>query len=79
MTSVETFGFRGEALSSLCALSDVTVTTRHSSQACGTKLVFDRLGNIKLKVPIAKQVCIFFMNFYIINVEVFPTKLNYFT
>lgn len=57
LTSVETFGFRGEALSSLCALSDVTVITRHSSQSCGTKLVFDRVGNIKLKVPIAKQVC----------------------
>lgn len=57
LTSVETFGFRGEALSSLCALSDVTVTTRHLSQACGTKLVFDHSGNIKLKVSIAKQVC----------------------
>ncbi|XP_022166778.1 mismatch repair endonuclease PMS2 [Myzus persicae] len=56
LTSVETFGFRGEALSSLCALSDVIVTTRHSSQECGIKLVFDHTGNIKLKVPIAKQV-----------------------
>ncbi|CAI6351323.1 unnamed protein product [Macrosiphum euphorbiae] len=56
LTSVETFGFRGEALSSLCALSDVTVTTRHSSQECGIKLVFDHTGNIKLKVPVAKQV-----------------------
>lgn len=56
LTSVETFGFRGEALSSLCALSDVIVTTRHSSQECGIKLVFDHSGNIKLKVPIAKQI-----------------------
>ncbi|XP_026814676.1 mismatch repair endonuclease PMS2 [Rhopalosiphum maidis] len=56
LTSVETFGFRGEALSSLCALSDVTVNTRHSSQECGIKLVFDHSGNIKLKVPIAKQI-----------------------
>lgn len=58
LTSVETFGFRGEALSSLCALSNVTVTTRHSSQECGTKLLFDHAGNIKFKVPIAKQVCL---------------------
>lgn len=58
LSSVETFGFRGEALSSLCALSNVTVTTRHSSQECGTKISFDHIGNIKLKVPIAKQVCI---------------------
>ncbi|VVC28050.1 DNA mismatch repair protein, C-terminal,DNA mismatch repair protein family,DNA mismatch repair [Cinara cedri] len=56
LSSVETFGFRGEALSSLCALSNVTVTTRHSSQECGTKLLFDHEGNIKFKVPIAKQV-----------------------
>jgi hypothetical protein len=63
LTSVETFGFRGEALSSLCALSDVTVTTRHSSQACGTKLVFDHTGNINLKIPIAKQVCIYWIFF----------------
>lgn len=60
LTSVETFGFRGEALSSLCALSDVIVTTRHSTQACGTKLVFDHSGKIKLKVSIAKQVCTYF-------------------
>lgn len=58
LTSVETFGFRGEALSSLCALSELIVTTRHSSQSCGTKLVFDNLGHIKSKILIAKQVCI---------------------
>lgn len=28
LTSLATFGFRGEALSSLCALADVTITTR---------------------------------------------------
>lgn len=59
LTSVETFGFRGEALSSLCALSNVTVITRHLSQECGTKLVFDHQGNLKLKVPNAMQVCTF--------------------
>lgn len=78
LTSVETFGFRGEALSSLCALSEVTVTTRHSSQACGTKLVFDHSGNIKLKVSIAKQVyssflfCEVELNFYF-----YQFKLNF--
>jgi hypothetical protein len=53
-------------LSSLCALSDVTVTTRHSSQECGIKLVFDHSGNIKLKVPIAKQVC-FYVNILVMS------------
>ncbi|XP_050425416.1 mismatch repair endonuclease PMS2 [Adelges cooleyi] len=56
LSSIETFGFRGEALSSLCALSDVIVTTRHTSQPCGTKLVFDYRGHIKIKVPCARQV-----------------------
>lgn len=28
LTSLATFGFRGEALSSLCALADVSITTR---------------------------------------------------
>ena len=29
LVGVETFGFRGEALSSLCALSHVSISTRH--------------------------------------------------
>ena len=28
LVGVETFGFRGEALSSLCALADVSISTR---------------------------------------------------
>lgn len=36
LASVQTFGFRGEALSSLCALARVTVSTRHSTAATGT-------------------------------------------
>ena len=36
LTSVETFGFRGEALSSLCALSKLTVSTRHRDAKLGT-------------------------------------------
>ncbi|KAJ6659700.1 hypothetical protein lerEdw1_018413 [Lerista edwardsae] len=43
---VETFGFRGEALSSLCALS-----TCHKSTKVGTRLVFDHSGKITLQTP----------------------------
>ncbi len=32
LTSVHSFGFRGEALSSLCALGHLTVTTRTADQ-----------------------------------------------
>ncbi|XP_039735717.1 mismatch repair endonuclease PMS2 isoform X2 [Pteropus medius] len=51
LTQVETFGFRGEALSSLCALSDVTISTCHSSAKVGTRLVFDHNGKIVQKTP----------------------------
>ncbi|XP_069889614.1 mismatch repair endonuclease PMS2 isoform X2 [Dipodomys merriami] len=51
LTQVETFGFRGEALSSLCALSDVTISTCHTSSKVGTRLVFDHNGKIIQKNP----------------------------
>uniref|UniRef100_A0A3Q1M1S8 Mismatch repair endonuclease PMS2 n=1 Tax=Bos taurus TaxID=9913 RepID=A0A3Q1M1S8_BOVIN len=51
LTQVETFGFRGEALSSLCALSDVTISTCHTSVKVGTRLVFDHNGKILQKTP----------------------------
>ncbi|KAG8513675.1 Mismatch repair endonuclease PMS2, partial [Galemys pyrenaicus] len=51
LTQVETFGFRGEALSSLCALSDVTISTCHTSVKVGTRLVFDHSGKIVQKSP----------------------------
>lgn len=44
-----TFGFRGEALSSLCALCEsVSVTTSTAAEApMGTVLEFDRDGRLK--------------------------------
>ena len=44
--SVSTFGFRGEALSSLCALGQVSISTRHQSSEIGTALEFDHHGKI---------------------------------
>ncbi|XP_042294606.1 mismatch repair endonuclease PMS2 isoform X2 [Sceloporus undulatus] len=55
LTHVETFGFRGEALSSLCALSDVSIFTCHKSAKVGTRLVFDHNGTIALRVPYPRQ------------------------
>uniref|UniRef100_A0A8C4T8X8 Mismatch repair endonuclease PMS2 n=1 Tax=Erpetoichthys calabaricus TaxID=27687 RepID=A0A8C4T8X8_ERPCA len=52
---VETFGFRGEALSSLCALSDLSIVTCHQSSQVGTRLVFDHNGRITQKVPHPRQ------------------------
>uniref|UniRef100_A0AAX7VC56 Mismatch repair endonuclease PMS2 n=1 Tax=Astatotilapia calliptera TaxID=8154 RepID=A0AAX7VC56_ASTCA len=52
---VETFGFRGEALSSLCALSDLSVITCHESSQVGTKLVFDHKGHLVQRTPHPRQ------------------------
>ena len=51
------FGFRGEALSSLCAIAHVVVTTRTADQAMGTRLVFDAGGRITTREPAAREVC----------------------
>ncbi|XP_060116729.1 mismatch repair endonuclease PMS2 isoform X2 [Heteronotia binoei] len=55
LTRVETFGFRGEALSSLCALSDVSILTCHKSVKVGTRLVFDHNGKITSRTPYPRQ------------------------
>jgi DNA mismatch repair protein PMS2 len=45
IATLETFGFRGEALASLCALSNVTITTCQQGEAPkGTKLSFEPSG-----------------------------------
>ncbi|XP_078365441.1 mismatch repair endonuclease PMS2-like isoform X2 [Oculina patagonica] len=56
LTSVETFGFRGEALSSLCALSKLSIVTHHSSQPAATRLEFDHNGRLLSKNPCARDV-----------------------
>lgn len=56
LQGVETFGFRGEALSSLCSLSDMTILTRHKSTSVGLRVELDHDGRIKKKTPCARQV-----------------------
>lgn len=46
MEEVGTFGFRGEALSSLCALSKMHIVTKHKSAQVGTKLELNDHGEI---------------------------------
>ncbi|KAL1651690.1 ATP-binding mismatch repair protein [Didymella pomorum] len=57
LSSLKTFGFRGEALSSLCALSRFhIVTARASDGPKGTKLDFEQSGKLKgTSVIAAKQ------------------------
>ncbi|PQE14155.1 dna mismatch repair protein [Rutstroemia sp. NJR-2017a BVV2] len=56
LTTLQTFGFRGEALSSLCALSSFTVITCMPENAPkGTKLEFEVSGKLKGTSVVAAQ------------------------
>ncbi|TLD26690.1 hypothetical protein PspLS_04958 [Pyricularia sp. CBS 133598] len=56
LDTLHTFGFRGEALSSLCALSHFTVTTcLQSDVPRGTKLEFEVSGKLKNTSLVAAQ------------------------
>ena len=56
LTSLRTFGFRGEALSSLCALSKLhIVTARPADAPKGTRLDFELSGKLKSTSVVASQ------------------------
>ncbi|KAI1324968.1 DNA mismatch repair protein MutL, partial [Xylariaceae sp. FL0255] len=56
LESLETFGFRGEALSSLCALSKFSVITCLASDAPkGTRLEFETSGKLQSTSVVAAQ------------------------
>ena len=46
LASVSSFGFRGEALSSLCALGSLTVTTKTATDSIASTLSFDANGRL---------------------------------
>jgi DNA mismatch repair protein PMS2 len=62
LSSVETFGFRGEALSSLCALSNLSVITRSGKKVANTgsrtgfRVEYDSQGKIRSKTVCAREV-----------------------
>ncbi|WEW57271.1 ATP-binding mismatch repair protein [Emydomyces testavorans] len=56
LSSLQTFGFRGEALSSLCALSDFHIITAQADQAPkATRLDFEVSGKLKSTQVVAGQ------------------------
>ncbi|KAI5436495.1 ATP-binding mismatch repair protein, variant 2, partial [Lathyrus oleraceus] len=56
LQSLTTFGFRGEALSSLCALGNLTVETRTASEEVATLLTFNHSGALAAEMKTAQQV-----------------------
>lgn len=56
LQSLTTFGFRGEALSSLCVLGDLTVETRTKNESVATHLTFDHSGLLTAERKTARQV-----------------------
>ncbi|KAK9915857.1 hypothetical protein WJX75_005272 [Coccomyxa subellipsoidea] len=54
LQELSSFGFRGEALSSLCAVAEVTVSTRTEDSTTGTRISYDKNGSILSTAPIAR-------------------------
>ncbi|GAW79147.1 DNA mismatch repair protein PMS1 [Plasmodium gonderi] len=53
-STLNTLGFRGEALNSLCMLSDLHIVTKHDESTHGYLLKFDKLGRLNQEEPIAR-------------------------
>jgi DNA mismatch repair protein PMS2 len=56
ISSLTTFGFRGEAVSSLCAVSDVRINTRHITAKNGTMIKLTNDGRISSKSVVPRGV-----------------------
>jgi DNA mismatch repair protein PMS2 len=54
--SIKSLGFRGEALSSLCNIANVTISTKQASLDTGWEIKFDHMGNVFEKRKISRKV-----------------------
>lgn len=53
--AVKSLGFRGEALSSLCNIANVTILTKREEDETGWSLKFDHMGNLLQKQKVSKK------------------------
>nr|XP_053636644.1 mismatch repair endonuclease pms1-like [Cherax quadricarinatus] len=53
LACLTTYGFRGEALASLCTVAEVIITTKTKESPMGHMYLFDNEGNVKEKKPAA--------------------------
>ncbi|PRD17942.1 UNVERIFIED_CONTAM: PMS1-like protein, partial [Trichonephila clavipes] len=51
LKKVETYGFRGEALAAICAVSDLEIITRTAADEFGFNYTFDHHGNVLSSNP----------------------------
>ena len=49
---LKSFGYRGEALNSLCKSSKVVITTKHADEPTGLRVTFSTTGDIKSLEPV---------------------------
>ncbi|EUB64680.1 Mismatch repair endonuclease PMS2 [Echinococcus granulosus] len=55
ISKTSSFGFRGEAIFSLCQVADVTIHTRTERAKVGTRLEFTNSGGLKSRRPLARS------------------------
>ncbi|XP_029461874.1 PMS1 protein homolog 1 isoform X7 [Rhinatrema bivittatum] len=51
LQSLETYGFRGEALGSICSIAEVSVTTKTTADDFSTQYVLDNCGHVTSQKP----------------------------
>ena len=54
--AVKTMGFRGEAMSSICNIANVTLQTKQANQSTGWQIKFSHMGDVVSKEQMAKKV-----------------------
>jgi len=54
--NLSTFGFRGEALSAICAMGDMTISTKTAADSCASLIAYDRFGKLSSSSPAAREV-----------------------